>query len=584
MRWQSIAFLPLFAQCLSGATLHLKVGDLTQPINFSDYLTDGSLHFRPGKAHFLLAFAAPVGQDQIDLLTQAGATVVAFIPDNSLMIAAPDTFDPTGLNIEFATRLRPEQKLSPVTTLTSIVEFHPDVDPADAAALLTANGLTILQHPDLAVNHFMVLGSTAGLEQWDEVDYIFPASPDLINGVHVYACATEVSGKAVTPMYVTVGHGWTADGLNGITLQYTFADLTPKVSSALTVQEITRALDQWPKYANVHFIPGLNPQAPATVAIKFAEYDHGDGYPFDGPGGILAHTFYPVPTNPEPIAGDIHLDGSENWNVGADTDIYTVVLHETGHALGLGHVTTVTALMYPYYRLGEELTSDDIAGVQALYGPPDGSQPTTPTPTAPITTIPPISLTIQNPSGVNLQTASTTEAISGSVSNAAGSPSVTWQTDHGQAGVATGSAAWSIAAVPLSTGENTITISAIDSNHQTATQALEITRTTAAVTAPPPPPPSTGPDTVPPMLSIQSPSSTIVQTSQSSITVTGVASDNVAVANVTWQNTILGSGTATGTTNWSASVPVYPGTNTLIIRAYDAAGNSSWRSITVVRN
>jgi hypothetical protein len=581
MRWQKFVFLPFFIQFLAGATLHLRTGDLSQPLAFSDYLTDGQLHFRSGKAHYLLAFNSPVGQDQMNLLTQAGATVVAFVPDNSVTVVAPDSFDPAGLDIEFATRLRPEQKRSAETTFTSVVEFHPDVDPADASALLTSAGLTILTHPDLSPNHFLVLGSTEGLEQWDEIDYIFPASPDLINGVHVYSCASIVSGKAIAPMYVTVGHGWPTNGLNGTTLQYTFSNLTTKVSSALTVQELTRALNQWPKYANVHFTPGLNPQAPATVAIKFAEYDHGDGYPFDGPGGILAHTFFPVPTNPEPIAGDMHLDGSEDWNVGADTDIYTVALHETGHALGLGHVTTVTALMYPYYRLGEQITNDDIAGVQALYGPPNGSRPGDPAPVNP--TASSISLTIQNPSGTNLQTDAAQEPISGTVSNAVGSPSVSWQTDHGQAGVATGTSAWSIAAVPLLTGENTITVSAVDSAHQTAAQALQITRTTTSVT-PPPPPPASGPDTVPPTLSIQSPSSTIVQTNQTAITLAGAASDNVGVAKVVWQNTILGSGTATGTTNWTAAIPIYPGTNTLIVRAFDAAGNSTWRSVTVVRN
>ena len=567
--------------------MHLKNPEINPSATFSDYLTDGSQHFRAGKAHFLLAFSGPVGQDQIDLLTQASAAVVAYVPDNSLMVVAPETFSPAGLNVDFATRLRPEQKRSPTTSFTSIVEFHTDVDPADAAALLKASGLTILTHPDLAPNHFMVLGSTDGLEQWDEVDYIFPASDDLLNGVHVYTCAAVVAGKAIAPMYVTSGHGWTASGLDGVTLQYTFSNLTPKISSALVVQEMTRALNQWPKYANVHFTPGLNPQAPQTVAIKFAESDHGDGYPFDGPGGILAHTFYPVPTNPEPIAGDMHLDGSESWNVGADTDIYTVTLHEAGHALGLGHTTTVTALMYPYYRLGEEISSDDIEGIESLYGPPNSSSGSDPTPTTPAPAAPPISVSIQNPSGTNLQTTSATETITGSVSNATGVPAVTWQTDHGQAGVAIGSTAWSIPAVPLNAGENTITVSAIDENHHTATQSLQITRTTAPVTVTPPPaspPTPTGPDTVPPTLSVRSPAATIVQTSQSTITVTGTASDNVAVSKVTWENIIMGSGTAAGTSNWTAAaIPVYVGTNTLIIRAYDAAGNSSWRTLTVVR-
>jgi hypothetical protein len=288
----------------------------------------------------------------------------------------------------------------------------------------------------------------------------------------------------------------------------------------------------------------------------------------------------------------MHLDGSEDWNVGGDTDIYTVALHEAGHSLGLGHTAIAGAIMYPYYRLGAQISNDDITGIQALYGPPDGTQATSPTnPTTPTTPASlPISLTIQYPSGTNIQTTSPTTAISGVVANASGSPMVSWQTDHAQAGVASGSTVWSVAAVPLVMGSNTITVTATDTNHQMATQTVQITRNATAAQPTTPAPPTTpsaptGPDTVPPTITIQSPSSTIMQTNQSSITVTGSASDNVGVARVTWQNTLMGSGTATGTNAWSATaIPVYPGTNTLILRAYDAAGNSSWRSITVVRN
>jgi hypothetical protein len=40
---------------------------------------------------------------------------------------------------------------------------------------------------------------------------------------------------------------------------------------------------------------------------------------------------------------------------------------------------------------------------------------------------------------------------------------------------------------------------------------------------------------------------------------------------------------ASGTANWSAVVPLLIGNTTVTIRAYDAAGNSAWRSLTVVR-
>jgi hypothetical protein len=55
----------------------------------------------------------------------------------------------------------------------------------------------------------------------------------------------------------------------------------------------------------------------------------------------------------------------------------------------------------------------------------------------------------------------------------------------------------------------------------------------------------------------------------------------VGVARITWSTGFGMSGTASGTTSWSASVPLLTGSNTITLRAYDAAGNSSWRTIVV---
>ena len=82
---------------------------------------------------------------------------------------------------------------------------------------------------------------------------------------------------------------------------------------------------------------------------------------------------------------------------------------------------------------------------------------------------------------------------------------------------------------------------------------------------------------------ILSPAFTIVSTTAASMTFSGTAADNAGVASVKWTVSTGGSGTAAGTTSWSATVPLLTGTNVVTVRAYDAAGNSGWRSVTVVR-
>ncbi|MFH1843448.1 MAG: hypothetical protein ABIF77_09600 [bacterium] len=58
------------------------------------------------------------------------------------------------------------------------------------------------------------------------------------------------------------------------------------------------------------------------------------------------------------------------------------------------------------------------------------------------------------------------------------------------------------------------------------------------------------------------------------ITVSGTASDNEAVAVVAWSNDRGGYGEAVGTTNWVIEdLPLFQGTNVIEITAYDTAGN-----------
>ncbi|MBN1334662.1 MAG: matrixin family metalloprotease [Deltaproteobacteria bacterium] len=53
---------------------------------------------------------------------------------------------------------------------------------------------------------------------------------------------------------------------------------------------------------------------------------------------------------------------------GGAVDLEAVLLHEMGHCSGLGHSTSKSAVMYAYYQGYRNLSSDDRAGIAALYG------------------------------------------------------------------------------------------------------------------------------------------------------------------------------------------------------------------------
>lgn len=99
------------------------------------------------------------------------------------------------------------------------------------------------------------------------------------------------------------------------------------------------------------------------IEIRFEKGEHGDGDPFDGPGGTLAHAYFPI------YGGDAHFDDSEHWTINSfrGTNLFQVAAHEFGHSLGLSHSDVKSALMAPFYRgynPSFTLDSDDISGIQ----------------------------------------------------------------------------------------------------------------------------------------------------------------------------------------------------------------------------
>jgi acylphosphatase len=198
-----------------------------------------------------------------------------------------------------------------------------------------------------------------GLEETGEVD---DATLELMSQPR---CGfPDVATSEGLASFVAQGNRWP-----GPNVTYRHVNFTGDLSQAEVRSALRGAFDLWAAHIPLSF----SEAATADIEIGFFAGNHGDGATnaFDGPSGTLAHCYYPPP-NGGAIAGDCHFDEAETWSVNSPPsgiDLPTVALHELGHGLGLNHSNEKSAVMYAYYGgPRRELTADDIAGIQAVYG------------------------------------------------------------------------------------------------------------------------------------------------------------------------------------------------------------------------
>ncbi|KAI4877798.1 hypothetical protein NFI96_012652 [Prochilodus magdalenae] len=167
-------------------------------------------------------------------------------------------------------------------------------------------------------------------------------------------------------------------------LTYRIENYTPDMTQNEVDTSISRAFQVWADVTPLTFIRIYS--GVADIMISFAVRDHGDGSPFEGEGGFLAHAFFPSPA----IGGDTHFDDDETFTFSSPSgyNLFLVAAHEFGHSLGLDHSKDRGALMHPTYSFRDTKTfllpQDDVSKIQARYGP-NPNIPEEPVPTPPVT-------------------------------------------------------------------------------------------------------------------------------------------------------------------------------------------------------
>lgn len=204
-------------------------------------------------------------------------------------------------------------------------------------------------------------------------------------GIYVDQFGTSAPGFE-RPSYVLENLKWGTPGLGntGGTITWsifsagqTLSSNNPLTGAATTVDPvfvstIRAAFDRWEQVGNFDFVETTNP-ATANIIVTFDELSGQSAntiglaqYYYSGSRLTRSYISFDLNRRYRTLDGSTYTAGTSG---GGALNLYTLVLHEVGHSLGLGHEDDYTTVMNSITDgVLTDLTSDDIAGIRAIYG------------------------------------------------------------------------------------------------------------------------------------------------------------------------------------------------------------------------